>query len=748
MMTVAEAARRVSGRDAERHGSYECAAHGPGGDPGSGVHGHSWRRAPGAPTGTSVADPGRPEIDPAAAATAVDFGRLLGQLRRAAGLTTRAIDELTERAEIRLTRSKINKVEHGQLPELPWLRDFLNVCGVRTGTRRYREWERVWTTLDRQQAVRQSQVGPSQQEDHAEPVLRLVTQCLVRVECAGRQRSTGFFVAPGEVLTWWRDSHEPLTDLTVVWDGGSSAAVVQRLAGPRASVALLRLANPPMEHPCARWDLEPPRSDGSSDLLRLMAWSVDDHYGAFAAPAGAAVAFDGEIDIDGEPAFRLEQNEALVGLDGAPILNCRTNGVVGLLAVPAQRHPAMRAYGVPASTLARAWPDLMARNGAFHRRDPSWRKAAARESAMVDARTRDRSNLGLMRPLLELRADSEVSRADLLHPRYGVVPYVGRGSLLAGLMLWREHADRMRLLVLAGAGGFGKTRTAVELCLAAERAGWAAGMLGFLNDYQLSARIAALARWPGRVLVAVDYAETKPHVVAELLLALKHRESAAPVRVVLLVRQSGTQAALRDLFVDGDWGLELAGMVQSADIVRLDEDVAEVDRFELFEVASTAFAERLRVPPPTTTPALVADHFCRPLYVLAAALLATEDGDLSVDDLAGEELLLAILDRHEAEYWDRWNRRLDTRLTRDDQRRAVAWAALLGAETEAEALSVVRMLPGFEDATAERVRSVARWLASLYGAGRLDGRPAITPLEPDLLAEALVAREVAEHGPS
>ncbi|HZO66224.1 MAG TPA: hypothetical protein VFB74_14560 [Kribbellaceae bacterium] len=353
--------------------------------------------------------------------------------------------------------------------------------------------------------------------------------------------------------------------------------------------------------------------------------------------------------------------------------------------------------------------------------------------------------MALTAPRVELDWDPDGSRADLLHPRYGVVPFLGRTELLSNLMLWREHPDPLRVVVLTGAGGFGKTRTAIEVCIEAARAGWTVGLLALADERRLD-RVADLRDWPGRLLVAVDYAETRPHAVIELLLALRRRPPDHAGRAVLITRQASTRPALRELFTTGDTGPELAGLIQVADIVRMDQDVEEVDRSELFTVAANEFAARLRRPWSGRVPALAADHFRRPLYVLVAALLTIEDADLHVDDLAAEELLCAVLDRHEAEYWDRWNRRLGTGLTREDQRRAVAWAALLGANTEDDALALAQSVPGFADSSGERRRAVARWLAHLYGSGRLADRPAVAPLEPDLLAEALIARELVTDG--
>jgi hypothetical protein len=393
---------------------------------------------------------------------------------------------------------------------------------------------------------------------------------------------------------------------------------------------------------------------------------------------------------------------------------------------------------VPLSGFLESLPGLLSRNHEHHAVDTRWRQAFGRENELAAGRSGRWASLPLVRPLLEVRREVGASRADLLHPRYGVVPFLGRAELLARLMLWREHPEPLRVVVLAGAGGFGKTRTAVEVCVAAERAGWTVGFLALADDRQLD-RVAALAGWPGRLLVVVDYAETRPGAVGELLLGLHRRPGTLPVN---------TRVALRELFADGDGMLELAALVRDADLVRLDRDVPEVSRSGLFDAAARAFSARLDRPPQQAhRPALAAEHFGRPLYVLAAALLMTEDSSFHVDNLAADDILAAVLDRHEAEYWDRWNRRLGVGLTRPDQRRAVAWAAFLGAETEAEALALVRQLPGFADGSGERVRAVARWLACLYGSGRLDDRPAVAPLEPDLLAEALIARELVADGP-
>lgn len=591
----------------------------------------------------------------------------------------------------------------------------------------------------------------------AAPLAVLLSRCVVRVDCDGDFRGSGFFVTPTEVLTCAHVVHGAGA-ISVAWDGGRSAAVIahkvpQLDAGdprerffPFPDVALLRVANPAEGQPCVLAEPALPAVGLSADILRLAAWTADEYAPDSVVLTSATFESEGPLFPDGNLLLKLKNGQVAHGFSGGPLVNMRTGGVCGLVDSTRDARSALGGFGVPLTGFLDSLPGLLSRNHEHHARDTRWRQAVRQENELAAERSGRWASLPLLRPLLELWREVSGSRADLLHPRYGVVPFVGRDELLAHLMLWRERPDPLRVAVLAGAGGFGKTRTAVEVCVAAERAGWTAGFLALSDDRQLD-RVAALAAWPGRLLVAVDYAETRPGVVAELLASLYRRTHSPPARVILVTRQGSTWMELLDLFAIGDAKLELASLLRAADVVRLDRDVAEVGRLRLFETAVTAFSERLgytRLAPPR--PELLAGHFARPLYVLAAALLLTEDSSLDVDDLAADDILTAVLDRHEAEYWDRWNRRIGLGLSRRDQRRAVAWAALLGADTEAEAIALVRQLPGFEDCAAERARTIAIWLSCLYGPGRLDARPAVVPLEPDLLAEALIARELGGDG--
>ena len=80
----------------------------------------------------------------------------------------------------------------------------------------------------------------------------------------------------------------------------------------------------------------------------------------------------------------------------------------------------------------------------------------------------------------------------------------------------REPGDgeSTRVWFVTGGGGFGKTRLAVQVCREAEARGWTAGLL---TPGASEAKLQELAEWPGRLLIAVDYAENSPALIGQLV---------------------------------------------------------------------------------------------------------------------------------------------------------------------------------------------------------------------------------------
>lgn len=572
-----------------------------------------------------------------------------------------------------------------------------------------------------------------------DPLLDQLALCVVRIDRDGEFEGTGFFVAPDMVLTCGHVVHgrRPITVFTADGAAYSAEPITALLSpdDPRAAfypqpdAALLHVSNVPAGHPCVRLEAADPAV--GSDTLHLTAYTKGENAPDAVARSGAMLHLERLFEQEGCTLYKLREGQVIGGFSGGPLLNIRTGSVCAI--VDSSRSPTLDlgGFGVPIAAVATIDPGLLTRNADFNASDARWARAHEEQTRLVAERDGRRDLLPLLPPVLELEWGPDVSPSELLRPRHAVVPFVPRGDLLGQVMRWRESDERLRVLVLTGAGGFGKSRTAAEVCRAAEDAGWTAGPID--ADVDGLAGLTELSTWPGRAMIALDYAETRPTLVTNLLKRLLRRRNGAPCRVVLVVRQGGSRQPLTDLFATGDARDELARLLRRAEFVGLGHGERELDRRELFASASTAFA-RVLSGAAAAVPDLYADHFERPLFVLAAALLAVANPDLDLSGLSAEELMGEILDRHEASYWERSDDRLNLGLHLDDRRTAVALTALCGLSSDQDDERLVRLVPNLRDAPAERVMNVVRWLRDLYG-------PHST-LEPDLLAEVLVKRTV------
>jgi hypothetical protein len=237
----------------------------------------------------------------------------------------------------------------------------------------------------------------------------------------------------------------------------------------------------------------------------------------------------------------------LPGLSGSPLLDLRTQTVAAIAESTRGTGTALGGFAVPTDALAAAFPAIAGANQEFHAHDRRWRDAAAAEQTLAAERKGLRGRLPLRQPVVELEAGGEVSPATALRPRHAVVGYVGREQILGDLADWCERAGsdgkpaHLALWFVTGAGGFGKTRLAVEACREAEARGWTAGLL---PPNAGENHVRDLADWPGRLLVALDYAETRPALVGRLVEELAARSPRPPARILLLVRRQASRADL------------------------------------------------------------------------------------------------------------------------------------------------------------------------------------------------------------
>ena len=321
------------------------------------------------------------------------------------------------------------------------------------------------------------------------------------------------------------------------------------------------------------------------------------------------------------------------------------------------------------------------------------------------------------------------SRARLVQPEFGVVPFAGRESELSDLAEWCASDERVSARLLTGPGGQGKTRLALELCREQAAAGWLSGLL---SDHVEAPDLDAMLTMPASLLVVIDWADTQ----VEQVIGLTQRAisaAAGPVRLLLLARHAGEWWASLPYRARGQAG-DILAAADAMSLNPLTDDV--IVRREQFEVAARAFARCLdRTGQDIAEPDLSDRLFDTLLFVHLAALIAVEPPPSKTSGQIGSDLLAEVLRREDAYYWEpSAPAALRGELARTTRHRAVAVATLTAAQTEDEAREALQMLPDFAQADPT---PALYWLHDLYPAQGYFG-----PLRPDLLGEAHVAQVV------
>ncbi|MFD9735220.1 TIR domain-containing protein [Umezawaea sp. NPDC059074] len=299
----------------------------------------------------------------------------------------------------------------------------------------------------------------------------------------------------------------------------------------------------------------------------------------------------------------------------------------------------------------------------------------------------------------------------LLDPHRALVDFQERDGVVADLESWCLTPSGPPV-VLTGAGGAGKTRTAVELCERMAARGWLAGFVSPTTRPDVLRRLDTAL---GPALLVFDRAETRGAQLAAALSAAAYRpEGGRRVAVLALARSTG------------DWFEDLA-----------DEDGTPVppvsvrvlptptgDRAE-FLAAHRAFAAEAAVS------ATAADPPAFPTALDAHEAALADVLGTAVDDLL----------KLERQYWVATapaHRLPDPHPARFAQ--VVAAACLFGASDDAEALATLRLLPTFAVNGPDVVGRYGDWARELY-----PGIGALNAMASRRLTEEHVTRTVARH---
>ncbi len=144
---------------------------------------------------------------------------------------------------------------------------------------------------------------------------------------------------------------------------------------------------------------------------------------------------------------------------------------------------------------------------------------------------------------LEVMANRVRSLGSLLRPDAGLIGFAGRKAELAELERWRDDRTQagpdVRVLLITGKAGEGKTRLALELVKQSERDGWVGGCLAARAVPATGEPPTALTHPDRPLLLVIDDAATRAAEIAALAGAIARARPQVPVRLLLLARTGG-----------------------------------------------------------------------------------------------------------------------------------------------------------------------------------------------------------------
>lgn len=197
----------------------------------------------------------------------------------------------------------------------------------------------------------------------------LLRRCTVRINTSDGH-GTGFFVAPGSILTCAhvvRAAYTTDQEISITWQEQTLSSRIQYVhPDDYPDVALLEVDM--QDHPCVSLQEEVRPFD------RLYSFGYPDNY-----PAGDPVTLDCEGQGGGQQAFlRLKGGQVRPGMSGAPLLNIRTQRVCGMLKMTRDRGSDLGARAIPIAPCFQHVPYLLERQQAYQQQDNAWNKGTTK----------------------------------------------------------------------------------------------------------------------------------------------------------------------------------------------------------------------------------------------------------------------------------------------------------------------------------------------------------------------------------
>jgi tetratricopeptide (TPR) repeat protein len=330
-------------------------------------------------------------------------------------------------------------------------------------------------------------------------------------------------------------------------------------------------------------------------------------------------------------------------------------------------------------------------------------------------------------PASLLRADSEIVR------------FRGRTQEVQQLRAWADGSG-LGAHLLVGAAGQGKSRLARELARRLGHQGW---ITAWLREHVDDAHYERIVECREKLLLIIDYAETRPRQLKRLLLEVQ-RHSGEALRILMIARSNGEwwDRLQEELAYDAPVVLGDAAITKLAPL----EDSAtgrETTFREAIDDLSEALADATIDPDKVLVPEdLNGRQYDSVLAIHLAALITLLQASSTAlplpPGLPPEVVLLA----HERRYWRKAALTFGIDLDAEIRDVTVTMAALCGAQNRDEGLALLSAVPGLADQPHDQRLRALKWLRGLYPPETKHGWG---PLEPDRIAEYLIAGVLREQ---
>lgn len=198
----------------------------------------------------------------------------------------------------------------------------------------------------------------------AQSLYELLGQCTVQVSVPNRSQGTGFFVAPGLILTCAHvveSAHKNNTPVEISWNGQTMAAQIQDFRDVSYSDLALLQVNLP-EHPCVLL------RGGAEPFSRLYSYGYPD-----IEPFGASTTFACEGWAgDQQELLKFKEGQVRPGMSGSPLLNEQSGSVCGIVQFTRDRSTDLGGKALLTKVVFREFPQLETQQRQFHQRDKRW----------------------------------------------------------------------------------------------------------------------------------------------------------------------------------------------------------------------------------------------------------------------------------------------------------------------------------------------------------------------------------------